>query len=58
MATLTGDLKQLTHEVSRELYHISTDVITPKFRYLRIAYYSFLVGAIGSTILIVRGYFL
>ena len=56
MAEATTDLGSLTREISRELYHISNDVLTPKFRLLRIAYSAFMVGIVVSVWLVVQGY--
>jgi len=56
MARMTENLPSLTQEISRELYHISKDVLVPKFRLLRIAYLSFLSGMVLSVWLVVQGY--
>ena len=56
MAAVTEDLSSLTREISRELYHISNDILVPKFRLLRIAYISFMCGIVVSVWLVVQGY--
>ena len=55
MAEALTDTKQLAEEVAKDLYHLSHDVLIPKFRWLRIAYASFVVSlCLSLLVLIVR----
>ncbi|MDQ8205112.1 Pycsar system effector family protein [Pelagicoccus sp. SDUM812003] len=44
MADAISDTSLLAREVAKDLYHLSHDVLIPKFRWLRIAYGSFVVS--------------
>lgn len=53
MAELTADTTELANEVAKDLYHLSHDVLIPKFRWLRIAYASFVASLVLSLIILV-----
>lgn len=53
MSELIEDTTLLAREVSKDLYHLSKDVLIPKFRWLRIAYASFVASLFISLILLV-----
>jgi len=56
MAELMEDTRELALEVSRDLYHLSNDVLAPKFRWLRIAYCSFAFGICVSSLVAIYGF--
>lgn len=56
MADLLSNTEKLSKEVASDLYHLSNDVLVPKFMYLRIAYCAFAFGIISGTLLIVNGF--
>ncbi len=53
MSEITSDTTKLAEEVAKDLYHLSHDVLIPKFRWLRIAYASFVGSLCLSLILLV-----
>lgn len=53
MADAISDTTVLAQEVSKDLYHLSRDVLIPKFRWLRIAYAAFVLGLCISLGLVV-----
>ncbi|MBD5778457.1 hypothetical protein IEN85_03055 [Pelagicoccus sp. NFK12] len=53
MSDIIDDTTQLSKEVAKDLYHLSHDVLIPKFRWLRIAYASFVGSLCLSLILLV-----
>lgn len=53
MSEIIEDTGELAKEVAKDLYHLSHDVLIPKFRWLRIAYASFVGSLILSLILLV-----
>lgn len=53
MADIIDDTTVLANEVAKDLYHLSNDVLIPKFRWLRIAYASFVASLVLSLILLV-----
>lgn len=53
MSEIIEDTTQLSKEVAKDLYHLSHDVLIPKFRWLRIAYASFVGSLCLSLILLV-----
>ncbi|MBC2604873.1 Pycsar system effector family protein [Pelagicoccus albus] len=53
MADAISDTTELANEVAKDLYHLSHDVLIPKFRWLRIAYASFVASLLISICLLV-----
>ncbi len=53
MSEIIDDTTLLAKEVAKDLYHLSNDVLIPKFRWLRIAYASFVASLFLSLILLV-----
>ncbi len=53
MSEIIDDTTLLANEVAKDLYHLSHDVLIPKFRWLRIAYASFVASLCISLILLV-----
>lgn len=53
MADIIDDTTTLANEVAKDLYHLSNDVLIPKFRWLRIAYTSFVASLVLSLLLLV-----
>ncbi|MDQ8181795.1 Pycsar system effector family protein [Pelagicoccus sp. SDUM812005] len=53
MSEIIDDTTLLSKEVAKDLYHLSHDVLIPKFRWLRIAYASFVGSLCLSLILLV-----
>ena len=43
----------ITELMVSDIYHLSNDVLRPKFRYIRLSFYTFLVSMLGSILLIV-----
>ncbi|MCH6258772.1 DUF5706 domain-containing protein [Puniceicoccaceae bacterium K14] len=56
MGDLLSNTDKLAKEVASDLYHLSNDVLAPKFRYLRIAYCTFAIGIVSGTLLIINGF--
>ncbi len=56
MASLTQDTAELSRELAIDMYHLSHDVLEPKFRLLRIAYISFVGGVCIGLGLVLNGY--
>ncbi len=56
IAEILDDTRKLSKEVARDLYHISNDILKPKFRWLRISYTSFVLGICLGSALVVYGY--
>ena len=56
IAEAMNDTRRLSEEVARDLYHISNDILKPKFRWLRIAYSSFVIGICLGSGLVAHGY--
>tara|TARA_B110000037_G_C16991963_1_gene453500 strand:+ start:451 stop:975 length:525 start_codon:yes stop_codon:yes gene_type:complete len=56
MATITQDTAALSREIAIDMYHLSHDVLQPKFRFLRISYISFVSGLCIGLGFIINGY--
>lgn len=54
--TLEDD-SALAESMSRELFHMGKDVLKPKFKWLRLAYASFLIGLAVSVLLTITSFF-